>query len=99
MPDASPKSDSTTTCSTSCRTDQSCDCSSPDKPRVFKLGLGFVALCVACCAIPTALIAFGVIGVTTGALLTTGLESALILLGLIGLGYFMRAYVRQRLKR
>lgn len=56
----------------------------------------FVALCVACCAIPVGLVTFGLIGISTAAVLTTGLEVFLVVILLLGVGLFLRHYHRSK---
>ena len=99
MTDASSIADCTSTCSTKGSNDGSCGCSGVRKPhaaKALKFGAGFVALCAICCAVPPALIAVGLIGITTGAYLSAGATVAFIVLALLGLGYLSMTYLKKK---
>jgi hypothetical protein len=87
------------TCSPKGSADPSCGCSGVRKfqtAKVLKAGVGFIALCAICCALPSALIALGFIGITTATYLSAGSTAALIVLALLGLGYLTMKYVKKK---
>lgn len=78
--------------------DQTCGCSkakSSGKANIAKYGAGFITLCALCCAIPPALIALGLISITTGAYFSAGSTVALVVLGVLGLSYLLMQYVKR----
>ena len=88
--------DCTGTCPPKGSSDPSCrgPGARPSRPaRAAKFGAGFVALCAICCAIPPALVGLGLIGITTGAYLSSSATLALIILALTGLGYLSKIYL------
>ena len=92
MTDAATITDCTGACSPKGPRVSSCACARTKQLRtakVLKIGAGFVALCALCCAVPATLIALGVIGVVTGAYLSSGLTTALIAPGVFGIGYLV----------
>ncbi|GAA6188819.1 hypothetical protein NBRC116596_18820 [Litorivita sp. NS0012-18] len=94
----SSNSDCGDTCSLDGASGPSCGCSAGKASRRAKrakYGAGFIAFCAMCCAVPPVLIAFGLVGVTTGALLSAGIEAALIVAAILALGYLLIKYVKK----
>ena len=91
--------DCETTCTPKLDSNNTCGCSSSAtsaKTRISKFAATFVALCIACCALPAGLIALGLVGLTTAAYLTTGLELTLVLMAMLGLVAILRHYKKSK---
>lgn len=99
MTDAVSITDRTDTCLPNGTSESSCGCTGVRKSqraKAVKFGAGFFTLCAICCAVPSALITFGLIGITTGTYLSAGSTVALIVLALLGLGYLLMNSVKKK---
>lgn len=87
------------TCTLQDATRPNCGCATTAKATQVgkaKYLAGFVGLCVACCAVPAGLIAFGIIGATAGSYLKLGLESALAVLVTSVLSIFLVRHLKAK---
>lgn len=79
--------------------DQGCDCAPvarQSKSKTPKYFASFVTLCAIGCAVPPILAALGLIGIATGAYLSSGIEVLLIILALLGLGALLMKFVKKK---
>ncbi len=79
--------------------DPGCGCApagKQPKTKTAKNFAGFVTLCAICCAVPPVLVAFGVIGIATGAYLSTGVEVLIVILAMMGLGLLLMKFVKKK---
>jgi hypothetical protein len=98
MTDNSSITDCMGTFSSEGSSDPFCGCSDAKKPwraMAAKYGAGIIALCAICCAVPPLLIALGLMGITSAAYFSAGLQVALIVSVMLGLGYLWIRYVKK----